>query len=110
MASVGTSIVSPGSRPPAADTPGTSSPITTPQVTASLNDFAVSLAAERRRGNQYGLTFPILDHYGVLPWVPPSFREKGLATMARELQQDGPSGEDGERTLDTSYEIAIDDA
>src|SRR6185437_15391230 len=41
--SVRTSIVPPGSRPPPADTPGTSSPITTPQVTTLLRDFAVSL-------------------------------------------------------------------
>ena len=45
MVSVGTSIVPPGPRPPPTDTPGTSSPITTLQVTASLHDFAVSLAS-----------------------------------------------------------------
>ena len=37
-------IVPPGSRPPPANTPGTSAPDTPPQVTASLRDFAVSLA------------------------------------------------------------------
>jgi hypothetical protein len=44
MASVGTSIVPPGSRLPPVDTPGTSATATPPQVTASLHDFAVSLA------------------------------------------------------------------
>ena len=43
MASVGTSIVPPGPRPPPADTPGTSAPIAAPQVTALHHDFAVSL-------------------------------------------------------------------
>jgi hypothetical protein len=43
MVSVGTSIVPPGPCPPPADTPGTSTAVTTPQVTASLHDFAVSL-------------------------------------------------------------------
>jgi len=46
MVSVRTSIVPPGPRPLPADTPGTSAPITTPQVTASLHDFAVSLTAD----------------------------------------------------------------
>ena len=41
--SVRTSIVPPGPRPPPADTPDTSLVTTTPQVTASLHDFAVSL-------------------------------------------------------------------
>ncbi len=44
MVSVGTSIVPPGPRPSPADTPGPSTAATTPQVTASLHDFAVSLA------------------------------------------------------------------
>jgi hypothetical protein len=44
MVSVGTSIVPPGPCPPPADTPGASSAVTTPQVTASIHDFAVSLA------------------------------------------------------------------
>jgi hypothetical protein len=43
MVSVGTSIVPPGPCPPPADTPGTSTAVTTPQVTALLHDFAVSL-------------------------------------------------------------------
>jgi hypothetical protein len=43
MVSVRTSIVPPRPRPPPADTPDTSPVITTPQVTASLLDFAVSL-------------------------------------------------------------------
>jgi hypothetical protein len=43
MVSVGTSIVPPGPRPSPADTPGPSTAATTPQVTASLHDFAVSL-------------------------------------------------------------------
>ena len=41
--SVGTSIVPPGPCPPPEDTPGSSSAITTPQATASIHDFAVSL-------------------------------------------------------------------
>ena len=44
MVSVGTSIVPPGPRPSPADTPGPSTTATTPQVTASLHDFAASLA------------------------------------------------------------------
>jgi hypothetical protein len=47
MVSVGTSIVPPGPCPPLADTPGTSSTATTPQVTASIHDFAVSLSDTR---------------------------------------------------------------
>src|SRR5689334_11528071 len=43
MASVRTSIVPPGPCPPPADTPGTSPSVTTPQVTALIHDFAVSL-------------------------------------------------------------------
>ena len=43
MVSVGTSIVPPGPCPPSADTPGISPAVTTPQVTASLHDFAGSL-------------------------------------------------------------------
>src|SRR5204863_4986798 len=43
MVSVGTSIVPPGPRPPPEDTPGSSTAVTTPQVKASLHDFAVSL-------------------------------------------------------------------
>jgi hypothetical protein len=43
MVSVRTSIVPPGPRPPLADTPGTSPAATTPQVTASIHDFAGSL-------------------------------------------------------------------
>jgi hypothetical protein len=43
MVSVGTSIVPPGPCPPPADTPGLSTVITTPQVTASIHDFAASL-------------------------------------------------------------------
>src|SRR5947208_4960993 len=44
MVSVRTSIVPPGPRPLPADTPDASTATTTPQVTASLHDFAVSLA------------------------------------------------------------------
>jgi len=47
MVSVGTSIVPPGPRPPPADTPGPSTAVTTPQVTASIHDFAASLANGR---------------------------------------------------------------
>src|SRR5206468_7859092 len=43
MVSVGTSIVPPGPCPPPADTPAPSTVVTTPQVTASIHDFAVSL-------------------------------------------------------------------
>jgi hypothetical protein len=43
MASVRTSVVPPGPRPPPADTPGTPSSITTPQVTGPLHDSAASL-------------------------------------------------------------------
>ena len=43
MVSVGTSIVPPGPCPPPADTPGPSTVVTTPQVTASIHDFAASL-------------------------------------------------------------------
>src|SRR5512142_857312 len=43
MVSVRTSIVPPGPCPPLADTPGTSPAATTPQVTASIHDFAGSL-------------------------------------------------------------------
>ena len=49
MVSVGTSIVPPGPCPPYADTPGTSPAVTTPQVTASIHDFAGSL--HRTRGH-----------------------------------------------------------
>jgi hypothetical protein len=45
MVSVRTSIVPPRPCPPLPDTPGTSSAVTTPQVTASIHDFAVSLLA-----------------------------------------------------------------
>jgi hypothetical protein len=44
MVSVGTSIVPPGPCPPPEDSPGASPAATTPQVTASVHDFAVSLA------------------------------------------------------------------
>ena len=47
MVSVGTSTVPPGPRPSPADTPGPSTAATTPQVTASLHDFAVSLGPHR---------------------------------------------------------------
>ena len=47
MVSVGTSIVPPGPRPPPADTPGPSTAVTTPQVTASIHDFAASLGEQR---------------------------------------------------------------
>src|SRR6185312_9013664 len=50
MVSVGTSIVPPGPRPSPADTPGPSTAATTPQVTASLHDFAVSLPKNRTLG------------------------------------------------------------
>jgi hypothetical protein len=43
VVSVGTSIVPPGPCPPPADTPGRATVVTTPQVTASMHDFAVSL-------------------------------------------------------------------
>ena len=43
MVSVGTPIVPPGPCPSPADTPGPSTAATTPQVTASLRDFALSL-------------------------------------------------------------------
>src|SRR2546423_15520976 len=46
--SVGTSIVRPGPCPPPADTPDPSVIVTTPQVTASIHDFAGSLANDRR--------------------------------------------------------------
>jgi hypothetical protein len=45
--SVGTSIVPPGPRPSLADTPGPSTAVTTSQATASLHDFAGSLAGVR---------------------------------------------------------------
>src|SRR6266567_8137138 len=48
MVSVGTSIVPPGPCPPPADTRDASSAVTTPQVTASLHDFAVSLTPARK--------------------------------------------------------------
>jgi hypothetical protein len=43
MASVGTSIVPPGRRPPPADTPVPSTAAIAPQVKASFHDFAGSL-------------------------------------------------------------------
>ena len=43
MVSVGTSIVPPGPCPPPEATPGASPAVTTPQVTASIHDFAGSL-------------------------------------------------------------------
>src|SRR5512142_1372916 len=49
MVSVRTSIVPPGPCPPLADTPGTSPAATTPQVTASIHDFAGSLGRHRVR-------------------------------------------------------------
>lgn len=49
MVSVRTSIVPPGPRPLPADTPDASTATTTPQVTASLHDFAVSLTARQHR-------------------------------------------------------------
>ena len=48
MVSVRTSIVPPRPCPPLADTPGTSPAVTTPQVTASIHDFAGSLARYHR--------------------------------------------------------------
>ena len=45
--SVGTSIVPPGPCPPPEDTPGSSSATATPQATASIHDFAVSLDRAR---------------------------------------------------------------
>jgi hypothetical protein len=47
MVSVGTSIVPPGPRLPPADPPDASSAAAAPQVTASIHDFAVSLARHR---------------------------------------------------------------
>jgi hypothetical protein len=52
MVSVGTSIVPPGPCPPLADTPGTSPAITTPQVTASIHDFAESLGRQATRSRK----------------------------------------------------------
>ena len=46
MVSVRTSIVPPGPCPPLEDTPGASPAATAPQVTASIHDFAVSLAGD----------------------------------------------------------------
>ena len=61
----GTSIASSRPRPPPADTTGTSSPITTPQVTASLSDFAVSPMPSpgewRARPNLYCVLLTYLD-------------------------------------------------
>src|SRR5512142_1243138 len=54
MVSVGTSIVPPGPCPPPADTPDASTAVTTPQVTASIHDFAVSLAIAVA-GGSYGI-------------------------------------------------------
>ena len=53
MVSVGTSIVPPGPRPPPADTPGPSTAATTPQVTASIHDFAASLVSGRSAANRF---------------------------------------------------------
>src|SRR5450432_3426558 len=57
MASVRTSIVPPWPCPPLTDTPGTSPVVTTSQVTASIHDFAGSLAARSlaRRKNVIAL-------------------------------------------------------
>jgi hypothetical protein len=53
--SVGTSIVPPGPCPPPADTPGLSTVITPPQVTASIHDFAASLATQPPRSAKASL-------------------------------------------------------
>ena len=67
MASVGTSIVPPGPRPPPADTPGTSAPITTPRVTVLHHDFAVSLALGERANAQLK-AWKILAKLRCCPW------------------------------------------
>ena len=59
--SVRTSIVPPGPRPLPADTPGTSASITTPQVTASHHDFAVSLGWNRIEAQFTALRYFALD-------------------------------------------------
>ena len=92
MVSVGTSIVPPGPRPPPADTPGTSTAATTPQVTASLHDFAVSLGLcgrpPRRRACaprawpgqiDAALGQQAATVQGGIPWHPPGQRRPGPA-------------------------------
>jgi hypothetical protein len=53
--SAGTSIVPPGPCPPPADTPDPSVIVTTPQVTASIHDFAGSLGAASATAEQAGI-------------------------------------------------------
>jgi hypothetical protein len=70
MVSVGTSIVPPRPRPSPADTPGPSTAVTTPQVTASLHDFAVSLVTNlactlNHRGQAPGGEWT----FGSRPWA-----------------------------------------
>src|SRR5690348_9613130 len=60
-ASVSTSNAPPRPRPPPTDTPGTSSVVTTSQVTASIHDFAASLAKE------YWAAFPIQSAVAATP-------------------------------------------
>src|SRR5512133_247813 len=65
MVSVRTSIVPPGPCPPLADTPDTSAVVTTPQVTASLHDFAVSLGFGRSSGVGGDGRYPCVASEGV---------------------------------------------
>src|SRR5512135_1596174 len=66
MVSVGTSMVPPGPCPPPADTPGASTAVTTPQVTASIHDFAVSLPPAPLSRCLSAARHPLLGH-PVLP-------------------------------------------
>ena len=68
MVSVGTSIVPPGPRPSPADTPGPSTAATTPQATASLHDFAVSL--ERQEGARL-VTHVFVPYIGAISKATP---------------------------------------
>ena len=93
MASVRTSIVPPGPRPPPPDTPGTSPIATTSQATASLHDFAVSLGLGRlmrlRPHQQAAEVAPATAETHVA-W--PSASAAGL-TLAARPPHAGPSGQ-----------------
>jgi adenine-specific DNA-methyltransferase len=85
VVSVGTSVVPPGPCPPPADTPGPSTAVTTPQVTASIHDFAVSLGA---RDWKYNNNFvDVNDTYRHSKWL--SFMEKRLRLARALLKPDG---------------------
>jgi hypothetical protein len=89
MASVRTSIVPPGPRPPPPDTPGTSPVATTSQATASLHDFAVSLLSTGSSGRrQTGQVVSVRVSATCRPEVR---RVTGRSGGSKQLQCGGPA-------------------